>query len=56
MPDRNDLQNANLELLIQIDRLLTEADKMRALRDRLLEIARRMPDTIPPPPKPAPGE
>jgi hypothetical protein len=38
-----ELKDANLDLLIQIDRLLTEADRTRELRDRLFEAARKAP-------------
>jgi len=32
------LQDAHLELLVQVNRLLTEAERTRTLRDRLLRI------------------
>jgi hypothetical protein len=35
-----DLQTANLDLLMQLDRLLTEADRARVLRDQLIALAR----------------
>ncbi len=36
-----DLQRTNLDLLLQLDRLLTEADRARVLRDHLLAVARQ---------------
>ena len=37
----DDLQHAHLDLLLQLDRLLTEADRARVLRDNLLAAARQ---------------
>lgn len=33
-------QDATLDLLLQLERLLAEADRARLLRDRLLDVAR----------------
>jgi hypothetical protein len=40
MSRNNDLQAANLDLLLQVNRLLDEADRARVLRDRLLSMVR----------------
>jgi hypothetical protein len=37
------VRDATIDLLLQIDRLLTEADKARALRDHLMDVARVTP-------------
>lgn len=39
---------ATLDLLIQVDRLLAEAEKTRSLRDRLIAAARDATDLAPP--------
>jgi hypothetical protein len=35
--------DAEIDLLLQVERLLAEADRMRAVRDRLIEVVRATP-------------